>query len=248
MLYSVSAAELYTTVNKLVKHWFIFHHFTLYRASQEERSIFWEVIVSVILSRKVYTYMCPIPNGFWDRAISLYCTLYTVQTSNTTCPHTSCKVHWYWRCNFQKCIILRKLYQLCRFNNKYQYQKQYVLPLSYQQFGSVQWNSAISEIIRNTTCTYTLFAQNDWYYDLPEYWSFLLGHPVYSESSVQWTLPPHSISTFLTAPPPPPPHHHHHHQKVKSIIMLSLESYYILFSVYNGNQTPILQEISSKIL
>jgi hypothetical protein len=27
------------------------------------------------------------------RAISLYSTMYTVQTSNTTCPHTSCKVH-----------------------------------------------------------------------------------------------------------------------------------------------------------
>jgi hypothetical protein len=41
----------------------------LYRVSQEERSIFWEVIVSVILSKKVYMHMCPIPNGFRDRAI-----------------------------------------------------------------------------------------------------------------------------------------------------------------------------------
>jgi hypothetical protein len=40
--------------------------------SQEERSIFWEVIVSIILSRKIYMYVCPIPNGFPDRAISLY--------------------------------------------------------------------------------------------------------------------------------------------------------------------------------
>jgi hypothetical protein len=46
----------------------------MYRVSQEERSIFCEVTVLVILSRKVYTrmYMCPIPNGFRDRAISLY--------------------------------------------------------------------------------------------------------------------------------------------------------------------------------
>jgi hypothetical protein len=38
----------------------------LYRVSQEERSIFWEVIVSVIRSKNVYMYMyvCPIPNGF----------------------------------------------------------------------------------------------------------------------------------------------------------------------------------------
>jgi hypothetical protein len=40
--------------------------------SREERSIFWEVTVSAILSKKVYMYMCPIPNGFRDRAISLY--------------------------------------------------------------------------------------------------------------------------------------------------------------------------------
>jgi hypothetical protein len=33
----------------------------IYRMSQDERSIFWEVTVSVILSKKD---MCPIPNGF----------------------------------------------------------------------------------------------------------------------------------------------------------------------------------------
>jgi hypothetical protein len=41
--------------------------------------------------QKLYTNMCPIPNGFRDRAISLYSTLYAVHTSNTPCPHTSCK-------------------------------------------------------------------------------------------------------------------------------------------------------------
>jgi hypothetical protein len=66
----------------------------LYRVSQEERSIFCEVIVTVNLSKQVYMYMWPIPNGFRDRAISLCSTvLYTVQTSNTPCPHTSCKGH-----------------------------------------------------------------------------------------------------------------------------------------------------------
>jgi hypothetical protein len=33
-------------------------------ASQEEKSIFWEVIVSVILSKNVYMNMCAITNGF----------------------------------------------------------------------------------------------------------------------------------------------------------------------------------------
>jgi hypothetical protein len=56
-------------------------------------------------------------NGFRDKAVSLY----TVQTSNTPCPHTSCFVHWCWRWNFRKCIILGKLYQLCHVNNKYRY-------------------------------------------------------------------------------------------------------------------------------
>jgi hypothetical protein len=50
---------------------------------------------------------------------------FTVQTSNMPCSHTSCKVHWCWRWNFLKCIMLHKLYQLCHLNNKYWYLKQY---------------------------------------------------------------------------------------------------------------------------
>jgi hypothetical protein len=33
--------------------------------------LFWQVIVSAILSKKLYMYMCSVPNGFQDRAISL---------------------------------------------------------------------------------------------------------------------------------------------------------------------------------
>jgi hypothetical protein len=39
---------------------------------QEEMPVFWEVIVSVILSKKGYMCMCPILNGFRGRVISLY--------------------------------------------------------------------------------------------------------------------------------------------------------------------------------
>jgi hypothetical protein len=39
---------------------------------QEERSTFWEVILSVIVSGKKLYIMCRVPNGFRDRAISLY--------------------------------------------------------------------------------------------------------------------------------------------------------------------------------
>jgi hypothetical protein len=45
----------------------------LYAVSQEEKSTFWEVTVSVIPSKKKwYMYMCLIPNGFRDRITSLY--------------------------------------------------------------------------------------------------------------------------------------------------------------------------------
>ena len=44
-------------------------YYNVYRVSQEEMSIIWEVIVSVFLSKNVYVNMCPIPNGFRDRAI-----------------------------------------------------------------------------------------------------------------------------------------------------------------------------------
>ena len=40
--------------------------------SQEERSIFWEVIVLVILTKNVYVNIYPIPNGCQDRAIWMY--------------------------------------------------------------------------------------------------------------------------------------------------------------------------------
>jgi hypothetical protein len=65
--------------------------------SQEERSVFWEVIVSAILSKKLYMYMCPIPNGFRDRAIAL-CSckiidkkeiLRTVSNTNIYCSNAS---------------------------------------------------------------------------------------------------------------------------------------------------------------
>jgi hypothetical protein len=67
------------------------YHSILYRVSQEERLVFWEVIVSVILSqKKVYMYMGLIPNGFRDRAISLHSTLYRQATRHVL---TSYKVH-----------------------------------------------------------------------------------------------------------------------------------------------------------
>jgi hypothetical protein len=61
----------------------------LYGVSQEEMSIFWEVIVSVILRKNtVYVHV-----SYSERfpRYSYFPVQYTVQTSNTPCPHTSCK-------------------------------------------------------------------------------------------------------------------------------------------------------------
>jgi hypothetical protein len=61
------------------------------------------------------------------RTISLIelilCTVHCTQYRRATrqCPHTSCKVHWSWRWNSRKCIILGKLYQVCPLNNEYRY-------------------------------------------------------------------------------------------------------------------------------
>jgi hypothetical protein len=76
-----------------------------HRMFQEERSIFWEVIVSVILSKKLYMNMCPIPNGFRDRAIWLYSGLAwapsIVLPSRPAAPLSEAC----WRCNFRTFII-----------------------------------------------------------------------------------------------------------------------------------------------
>jgi hypothetical protein len=39
---------------------------------QEERSVSWKVIVSVILNKKIVMDMYAVPNGFRERAFSLY--------------------------------------------------------------------------------------------------------------------------------------------------------------------------------
>ena len=114
----------------------------IYRVSQEERSIFWVVIVSVILSKKLYMNMCPIPNGFRDRAIWLYGGLAWAPTIVLPSRPAAPLSEAYESVEFSK--IYYKLHQLCHLNNKYRYQKQYVLVMSlYQQFCGLHSNGSI---------------------------------------------------------------------------------------------------------
>jgi hypothetical protein len=62
----------------------------VYRMSHEERLTFAEVIVSVILNKNVCLYMCRIPNGFRDTAISLYGTLYRRATRHVLTRVAKC--------------------------------------------------------------------------------------------------------------------------------------------------------------
>ena len=51
-------------------HTYIYIH--THTLSQEKITLFWEVLLWVIVSKNVYMYMCLIPRGFPDRAISLF--------------------------------------------------------------------------------------------------------------------------------------------------------------------------------
>jgi hypothetical protein len=62
-------------------------HTHIYTGVSGGKSIFWEVIQSVILSKKVYKYMCAIPNGFRDRAISLYSTVHCTDEQHAMSSH-----------------------------------------------------------------------------------------------------------------------------------------------------------------
>jgi hypothetical protein len=55
-----------------------------HKLPKEERSIFWKDMLSVILSENLFMYMCPIPNGFRDTAVSLYSS--SVSTPKTVLP------------------------------------------------------------------------------------------------------------------------------------------------------------------
>jgi hypothetical protein len=113
--------------------------------------------------------MCPIPNDFRDRAISLY----TVQTSNTPCPHTSCKVNWCWWWNFRKCIVTCKSIARQRpqhtQSNTQQWDNGVMLPVSRQRLGKhtsaqAQWRHTPTVLIYHVTrifcvvCSRTVFS------------------------------------------------------------------------------------------
>jgi hypothetical protein len=92
------------------------------------KSKFWEGIVSVILSKHLYMYMCPLPNCFRNKVFRFTIANTGIKenqdaliTCNTPGPSTSCKMLSYWQWNFGKRVILGKLYQLCHVNNECRY-------------------------------------------------------------------------------------------------------------------------------
>jgi hypothetical protein len=120
---------------------------SIYRVSQEERSIFWEGIVLVIVIRSCIC-TCILFRTVSNIELFHYTVVWIWFPISSFPPdvnhlhrcwicwyaHMSCKVHWCWWWDFQKCITLGKLYQLCHLNNIYRCWKWYVISHSYQQF------------------------------------------------------------------------------------------------------------------
>jgi hypothetical protein len=108
--------------------------------------------------------MCPIPNGFRDRAIWLYSGLAWASGSVLPSRHATPLSEACDLCEASVALMLRvefsniyyKLYQLCHLNNKYCCYKQYILviTLSYHQFCGLHSNGFISETVRNRTHVY----------------------------------------------------------------------------------------------
>jgi hypothetical protein len=111
--------------------------FGVYRMSQEERSIFWEVIVSVILSKKVYMYMCPIPNGFRDRATSLHRSKIAVSNTGIYCSSDKFDIVYLVQYIFEN--PTGNVNALCNSCE------------DMACFSPVQWNSSLSQTVRNRT-------------------------------------------------------------------------------------------------
>jgi hypothetical protein len=67
--------------------------------------------------------MCPIPNGFRDRAISVYSTVHCTDERHAMTSHELPSALML-TVEFSKIRVyytIGKLYQLCHLNNKYQY-------------------------------------------------------------------------------------------------------------------------------
>jgi hypothetical protein len=64
--------------------------------------------------------------GFWlfiirtSLCVQMQVELFSICILRSMCPHANSKAHWNWQYNFQKCIMLGKLYQLWHLNNKFQ--------------------------------------------------------------------------------------------------------------------------------
>ena len=160
------------------------HWLWLYRVSHEERS-FWEVIVLVILSKNVFTWTyipfrtvseiglfeCTTAKLLiWKRYyvyILLLIPVFIVQVTELV---------WF-IINVQKCHCQHQ----CTLQLVWRHGVWFLL---IKNFAVVHSNSSISETVRNRTHVHiNIFTKNDRYYDLPEYWPFLLGHPVYDKQN-----------------------------------------------------------------
>jgi hypothetical protein len=96
----------------------------------------------------MYVYTCLIPNGFRDRAISLWSTLYTVETSNTPCPHTSA---FMLTVEFSKMYYTTKFAPCLRFISILSCNLSLELPCLFSNFCSLLDTNILSRIVFSNT-------------------------------------------------------------------------------------------------
>jgi hypothetical protein len=111
-----------------------------YRVSQEERSIFFEVTVLVILTKNVYMYMCPIANGF-SKIVDKEEILRTVSNTGICCSRDKVGTVYRVKYIFENSSV--NINALCNYCED-------MACFSSVQF-TVQWNSSTSETVRNRT-------------------------------------------------------------------------------------------------
>lgn len=96
--------------------------YSKYKVIQEERSLFWEVIVLVIVWKKVQMNMWLILNGYWDTTVWIWCSvligfLLVGLDEERTLQKKGRYMRWIACLHFGCCLLHKEMWRLTRTNN-----------------------------------------------------------------------------------------------------------------------------------
>jgi hypothetical protein len=139
--------NLIAIISLLLLFWFTYrrcNYFTSYRVSQEERSVFWEVIVSLVPSKYIDIYIFTYVLFQTVTEIELF--HYTVvwmydkmhSDEQHAMPSHELQGGLILTVEFSKIYFTRLTIPTFHLNNEYRCKKLYVISLYYQQFRTVK--------------------------------------------------------------------------------------------------------------